>query len=87
MRTSKCGELAEHMVGSEPALEMLARFIRMRVLWMKPQQSGQRPVHMHARMPVVAAVKDGMQRARRAQRVVAAEHLVKLVRILGSNVG
>src|SRR4030095_8649717 len=38
-------------------------------------------------MPVVAAVENAVQYARWAYRVVAVEHLVELVRVIGGNVG
>src|SRR6185437_4640490 len=46
------------------------------------KESHERPVHVHARMPVVAAVERRMQGARRARILVARDYVVELVRVV-----
>ena len=53
----------------------------------QPAQAREQPVHVHARVPVEAAVERRMQRARRTRVVGAGEHVVELVRVLAHDVG
>ena len=50
-----------HIRRCETLIKVPARRFRVRMLRMIPQQAGQRPVHVHARVPVIAAVKSRMQ--------------------------
>ena len=86
MRTPKVRAFGGDVRRCEMPIEQRVDRRALRQARMQPPHVDQQPVHVHAGVPVVAAVKRGMQHARRREIGVAAEHMIGFARIFADDV-